>query len=239
MTVLVQNPDDGPASWRSASTRKRIALIPGSGVDIDALQPLPEPAGPITVGFVGRLLDDKGIRTLVAAHRLLRQRGSHDRPVDRRHARSGQSGVGRRRSRGAGTASPASHGSATSTTSPRLWARAHIAVLPSRREGLPMSLLEAAACGRADDRDRCARAAARSPDGETGILVPVDDAAALADAIEPLADSPDLRARYGAAARQLGRAVFRAIIGRQVVDLYRRLLRAVRARAPAADSAEA
>ena len=57
--------------------KARIALIPGSGVDITRFNPLPEPAGPPTMAFVGRLLDDKGIGTLVAAHRLLRARGSN------------------------------------------------------------------------------------------------------------------------------------------------------------------
>ena len=49
-------------SWSKLGVPKeRIALIPGSGVDIDILTPIPEPAGPFTVGFVGRLLDDKGV----------------------------------------------------------------------------------------------------------------------------------------------------------------------------------
>ena len=89
-----------------------------------------------------------------------------------------------------------------------LWARAHIAVLPSRREGLPRSLLEAAACGRAmiaTDVPGC-REVVR-PD--TGLLVPLDDPAALAEAIAKLAQSPDLRRQLGAGARALdGRMLF-------------------------------
>ena len=54
---------------------ERIALIPGSGIDVDSLTPLPEPEGPFTVGFVGRLLDDKGVRSLVRAHDILAERG--------------------------------------------------------------------------------------------------------------------------------------------------------------------
>jgi len=62
--------------------------------------------------------------------------------------------------------------------------------------------------------------------GKTGVLVPVDDERALADAIEALAASQELRARYGAAARQLAVERFSAhAIGAQTVDLYRRLMR--------------
>ena len=67
-----------------------------------------------------------------------------------------------------------------------VWAQAHVAVLPSRREGLPKSLLEAAACGRAliaTDVPGC-REIARN--GINGLLVPPDDAGALANAIKSL-----------------------------------------------------
>src|ERR1700730_11284655 len=73
--VLVQNPDDRSALHDLGIEKERMVLIPGSGIDTDALQPLPEPEGPITFGFAGRLLVDKGIRALVAAHSLLRSQG--------------------------------------------------------------------------------------------------------------------------------------------------------------------
>ena len=66
--VLVQNPDDRAEVERLGVAPERIALIPGSGVDIDRMTPSPEPAGPITVAFAGRLVEDKGIRTLMDAH---------------------------------------------------------------------------------------------------------------------------------------------------------------------------
>jgi glycosyltransferase involved in cell wall biosynthesis len=66
--LLVQNSDDRAEIERLGVEANRIALIPGSGVDTDALKPSPEPAGPITVAFAGRLVEDKGIRTLIAAH---------------------------------------------------------------------------------------------------------------------------------------------------------------------------
>ena len=67
-------------AWRSLGIApERIFTVPGSGVDTERLKPLPEPAGPVTAGFVGRLLDDKGVRTLVEAHDLLTKRGENVR----------------------------------------------------------------------------------------------------------------------------------------------------------------
>lgn len=223
--VLVQNPDDRAGLLALGLAPERIALIPGSGVDVEAMRPMPEPEGPPTVAFAGRLLHDKGIRTLLRAHRLLRERGSAVELLI------------------AGTPDPANPASLSESEAAALngepgirwlghvadiaglWARAHIAVLPSRREGLPLSLLEAAACGRpllATDVPGC-REIVRH--GETGLLVPWDDAPALAEAMSTLAASPVLRARYGAAARRLAEQQFSAAaIGRQTVALYRRLL---------------
>ncbi len=59
----------------------------------------------------------------------------------------------------------------------------------------------------------------------TGFLFPVDDAAALADAMARLAADPQLRARYASAARKLVVDKFAAeIIGQQIVVLYRNML---------------
>ena len=68
--ALVQNGDDLAALTSLGIAKNRIALISGSGVDVKRFTPLAEPQAPPTFGFVGRLLDDKGIRTLIAAHRL-------------------------------------------------------------------------------------------------------------------------------------------------------------------------
>ena len=106
-----------------------------------------------------------------------------------------------------------------------IWRQAHVAILPSRREGLPKSLLEAAACGRpliATDVPGC-REIARH--GTNAVLVPADDAEAIAQAIETLRKDPDLRARFGGASREIAVAEYSsARIGEEITALYSRLL---------------
>ena len=223
--VLVQNPDDRSVVKRLGVAAERIALIPGSGVDINFLTPLPEPAGPFTIGFVGRLLDDKGVRALVRAHEFLSERGQTVRTLL------------------AGTPDPSNPTSVPDhvVTSWRnlpglvllghiddirtVWAQAHVAVLPSRREGLPKSLLEAAACGRpliATDVPGC-REIAQS--GLNALLVPPDNAEALAHAIYTLMKDSDMRLRFSVASRALVVDEFSDVrIGREIVALYRRML---------------
>jgi len=223
--VLVQNEDDRAVIERLGVDRTRIALIPGSGVDVEALVPAPEPPGPMTMAFVGRLVASKGIRTLLAAHERLGQRGRDVRLLI------------------AGLPDPANPTSISSreieawTRRPNvkhlgfvadiaaLWACAHIAVLPSHREGLPLSLLEAAACGRplvATDVPGC-REIARAD--VNALLVPLEDAGALADAIDQLAADSQLRRQFGKASRELVERTFSSErIGSDLVALYQRLL---------------
>lgn len=223
--ALVQNPDDRQALRSMGIPDRQITLIPGSGVDTDTLQSLPEPSGPITVGFAGRLLVDKGIQALVAAHRLLRKQGLDIQLLI------------------AGEPDPANPASVSQSEAEAwgqepgitrlgqvddivsLWRRSHIAALPSHREGLPKSLLEAAACGRpmiATDAPGCREICINE---QTGLLVPIEDPAALAEAIVTLATSPELRARYGAAARQLAvDKMSDKAVGEATVALYRSVM---------------
>jgi glycosyltransferase involved in cell wall biosynthesis len=224
-TVLVQNSDDYAVVVGLGVPNTSVALIPGSGVDTDVLKPIPEPAGPFTVGFVGRLLDDKGVATVVAAHERLNQQGAAVRTLV------------------AGEGDPSNPASIADRvldrwrTIPHLrllghtadiravWSEAHVAILPSRREGLPKSLLEAAACGRpliATDVPGC-REIARP--GINALLVAPDDSDALAGAIEALANDPDRRVRFGQASRQIVVSEYSSTrIGSEIVALYSRLL---------------
>jgi mannose/cellobiose epimerase-like protein (N-acyl-D-glucosamine 2-epimerase family)/glycosyltransferase involved in cell wall biosynthesis len=223
--VLVQNVDDRAMIEGFGVAADRIELIPGSGVDVDRIAPSPEPAGAVTVAFVGRLVQSKGIRTLVAAHDLLQQRGRDIRLVIAGLPDPANPASIRPQEIEAWTKRPNVKHLGFVEDIAALWASAHIAALPSHREGLPLSLLEAAACGRplvATDVPGC-RVIAR-PD-VNALLVPLDDVEALADAIDRLARDPELRLRFGRASRELVELEFSSKrIGRDVVGLYRRLL---------------
>ena len=224
--IIVQNPDDLEALREFGIADGQLVLVPGSGVDCDVLIPMREPpAAPVRIAFVGRLLKDKGLRCLVRAHRILRARSCDIELLI------------------AGEPDPENPSSITMAEYQAwahepgisclghveditdVWRQAHIAVLPSRGEGLPKSLLEAAACGRpliATDVPGCREIVIQD---HTGFLVPVDDDVALAAAIVELASDGVKRVRFGIAARALAVARFSADdIGCQTVAVYRELL---------------
>jgi glycosyltransferase involved in cell wall biosynthesis len=202
-SVIVQNPEDGAALARLGIDCGRIALIRGSGVDTTHFMRLPEPAGPgITVALVGRMLRGKGVIEAAAAIRRLRAEGQAVQLVL------------------AGAPDPDSSDSLSEAELSELarepgvewlghvedvravWARAAIAVLPSSYgEGVPRSLLEAAACGRpiiASDMPGCREVVVP---GKTGLLVPVHDVGGLGAAIAMLMGDSALRRRMGEAGR--------------------------------------
>lgn len=97
-----------------------------------------------------------------------------------------------------------------------------LAILPSRREGLPMAIIEAAARGiPAVVTDIPAFRSVVPP--EVGVRVPVDDAHALADAVAALlADEPRRRALGEAARKRAGECyAIQSVCGR-LLDIYRR-----------------
>ncbi|MEJ2866421.1 glycosyltransferase [Actinomycetospora sp. OC33-EN08] len=86
----------------------------------------------------------------------------------------------------------------------RTWLHAFdVLVLPTRREGLPNVLLEAGAAGLPAITTTATGCRDAVDEGTTALVVPVDDAAALARAMDRLADDADLRGALGAAGRSL------------------------------------
>ncbi len=102
---------------------------------------------------------------------------------------------------------------------PSLTAASDVFVLPSiKREGLARSLIEAMAYGIAPVVTDCGGSPELVINGQTGLVVPVRDTAALANAISVLYEGDDLRRRFGAAARERIRNDFR--IGDTIEQTY-------------------
>lgn len=230
--VIVQNPDDERLlTGRRLVAPERLVLIKGSGVDLEHFHPVPEPAvGPATppvAVLVSRMIWDKGIGILVEAARRLKTRG-----VALKVVLAGQPDPENPASIGADQLRAWHDEGIVEWVGfcddvPGLWARSHIAVLPSwYGEGVPKSLLEAAACARP-------LVAADGPglrevvqDGITGLLVPPRDAESLADSLQRLAEDPRLRQRLGQAARGLAEREFgEETVIRGTLELYRTLLK--------------
>ncbi|HCM83585.1 MAG TPA: glycosyltransferase family 1 protein [Rhodospirillaceae bacterium] len=224
--VIIQNGDDWQSLARDGIIQHdRSMIIRGSGVELEKYNVMPEPDGPITIGVAARMLHDKGILPLVEAQQKLQNAG-----MDVRLLLAGTPDPENRATLTADemakiSALPGVTALGHVTDIPSLWARCHIAVLPSRREGLPKALLEAAAAGRpliATDVPGCREIC---HDSVNGILVPMDDAAAMAAAIKKLAEDENLRKKYGAASRAMVETdVSAAAVGAKLVGLYRQMM---------------
>ncbi len=177
-------------------------MIGGAGVDPAAYRPQPlPPMPPLRVALVARMLWSKGIDVAVEAVRLARtQRAPVELDLYGAPDPSNRRAIAEATLRDWSRDGVAWHGPTTDVAA--VWASHHVACLPSRGgEGLPRTLLEAAACGRAlvaSDVPGC-RSLVR--DGVEGLLVPADDAPALAQALVRLSRDPALVAGLGTAAR--------------------------------------
>ena len=181
------------------------------------------PDAPV-VAMASRLLYDKGVAEYVEAARAVRSRlqdavfvlaGARD--PDNRESVTEEDIAAWRRS---GDVLLPGHVSDV----PCLLALSDVVALPSYHEGVPRSLIEAAAMGRAIVATAIPGAAAVVEDGVNGTLVPPRDANALAAAIEALLGNAEMRARYGAASRRKAEREFdERVVAERYVAEYARL----------------
>lgn len=203
--IFVFNGDDAEEMLRHriVTPDHAIMQVPGSGVDIARFMPAPVPDGPPTFLLVARLMREKGLAEFVTAARLVRARHPDARfrilgPMD-----SNPTGVGKAELDAWLATGDVEYLGETRDVIPFL-TDCHVFVLPSYyREGLPRSILEAMASGRAivtTDMPGC-----REPveEGGNGFLVPPRDAEALATALTRFIEEPGLAARMGTRSRRL------------------------------------
>ncbi|MDV7339799.1 glycosyltransferase family 4 protein [Terasakiella sp. A23] len=203
IAVVVQNRDDQKIfqdlGFEEGTT---LHVIRGSGVDDQTFTPAAnEPVPQVT--FVGRILWAKGVEELVEAARILKTRNALPKIV-----LVGEPDLGNPQSATQEDIDGWAKEGLVECWGRRsdianIYQKSTIAILPSWREGLPKSLLEAAACGLpmiTTDVPGCREIVTHN---ENGLLVPLKDANGLADAIETLVKDTDLRQKFGRAARKL------------------------------------
>jgi glycosyltransferase involved in cell wall biosynthesis len=221
---LFENRDD-PGEFGLDPDGAEVTIVGGAGVDPASIPLAPDPQQPpVRVAVVSRMIEFKGIGEAVAAVGLARSAGA---PIelhlfgdpDLANPRSIPTATLQRWSQEPGIVW---HGRVADVT--QVWRAHHIAMLLSHREGLPRSLVEAAAAGRpivTTDVTGC-REVVR--DGVEGFLVPPGDSNAAARALLTLAADPALRAKLGAAANARFRERFTAQAVTQTVrSLYQSL----------------
>ncbi|MFA6968225.1 glycosyltransferase family 4 protein [Bosea sp. (in: a-proteobacteria)] len=200
---LFENPDDPVTLGLDPQDKSKVALVGGAGVDPLILMPEPMPATPpLKVALVARMLWSKGVDLAVEAIRLARAEGArveltiHGAPDPSNPKAIPENTLKQWASR------PGIVWAGPTRDIEGVWRGHHLCILPSRGgEGLPRTILEAASCGRpilTTDVPGC-RSFVR--DGQDGMVVPADDAAALARALIVFARAPALAERMGASAR--------------------------------------
>lgn len=229
--LVLQNPDDVALFTQAGLVDPaHVRLIEGSGVDCTRFAAKPasaaaSAASPWRVLLPARLLWDKGLGEYVHAARRLRAEG---RPLH--FLLAGEPDPGNPASVPAATVRGWSDAGDIEWLGhvddmPALLATVDIVALPSYREGLPKGLIEAGACALplvTTDVPGCREVVAHDVDG---LLVPVRDGDALADAIARLQADPALARRLGEAARAKALARFdeRSVVARTLA-VYAELL---------------
>ncbi len=209
-TVFFQNRHDRDLFVAQRLVREaRTALLPGSGIDLAQFVPEPAGEGPTVFLMVARLLRDKGVVEFADAARIVRA----SRPDVECHLLGFLDVQNRTAIDRATVARWEQEGTLrylgeAADVRPYL-VRAAAVVLPSYREGMPRSLLEAAAMGRpliATDVPGCTEIARA---GENAFLCIARDARSLADAMLAfLALDADARAAMGRRSREIAEREF-------------------------------
>lgn len=200
--VVFHNRDDvALMTSRGICPRRKALVVAGSGVDVDDYSPGEGAAGPSFV-FVGRMLVDKGVREYLQAARTVKQAFPEARFVLVGDADANPTAIGRNEIDEYVARGDVEWMGKVADVRPFL-RQASVFVLPSYREGLPRSTLEAMSCGLAVVTTDAPGCRDTVEPGTNGFLVPVGDADALAGAMRRLCESPELRVAMGRESRRM------------------------------------
>ena len=207
--VLFQNREDLEAFLRKGTVAQdQVVMVNGSGVEMSRYHHDAEENDPPVVLFGARMLRDKGLVELVEAGRILRERGIPCRILLLGAPDEGNQSAIQVEELQAWNREGNVEWLGHQENMAEWLSRADIACLPSYREGTPRFLLEAAAASLpivTTDTPGCRETVI---DGENGLLVPVRDAVAIANALAKLLGSGEMREKMGNKSRKLAEERF-------------------------------
>lgn len=207
---------------------EKVCLIKGSGVNLRDFTNLKEPTGIPVVCFAARLLRDKGVNEYFLAAKLLKERGINAKflivgDLDSKNP----SGLDLKDLNTLKSQKIVKFLGYVNDI-PKLYSRSNIICLPSYREGLPKSLVEAAAASRAVVTTDVAGCKDAIIPNKTGILVPVRDHKKLANALQWLIQNPQKRISMGKEGRKFAEKEFPIEkIVQKHIDIYQELIEKV------------
>ena len=237
--VFTQSYEDALTAVKEAVCPEEKLLWIGNGVDIGhfateassngARESLGFSAQDKVVGFVGRLVREKGILELVQAMRLVVGTVPDAKlllvgdTLDSDRDKTAKLALRRAIGQNGLTHRVVFAGFVEDVAS--MMAAIDLLVLPSHREGMPRTIIEAMASGKPVIATNIRGCREEVVHGLTGLLVPVKDSAALATAIVRLLSNPELAWQMGDKGRRRARELFdeQAVLDRQV-EVYRKIV---------------
>ena len=223
--VIFQNEDDkGLFIKRGIVDPGHTRVIRGSGVDLNQFTPKQESDSVPLIILPARLLWNKGVGEFVQAARLLKPETSARFALVGELDEDNPAGIGGEQVESwIGENIIEWWGWIEDMAS--VYKQAHIVCLPSYREGIPRTLIEAAASGRAivtTDVPGCREVVRHEING---LLVPAKDFRALADSLAYLIANPQVRKKMGLAGRMIVQEHFSTDrIVRETVEIYQDLV---------------
>ena len=209
--VFVLNPDDNDLFISTGMVKaEKAVVLPGIGIELDMYHYSPPPEGAVSFVFVGRLLEEKGVRILSNATRRLKKRYPQTRVTL--------------------LGAPDTNPSSISQQEIQDWVHEDLFVWPGQvqdvqswlgtssvfvlpsyyREGLPRSTMEALATGRPVVTTNAPGCRMTVIDGENGILIEPRNENALFEAMVFFVENPEQLLPMGIRSRQLAEEKFDA-----------------------------
>ncbi len=223
--VIFENPEDRRIfiEWKFIKP-EQSHLILGTGVDVQRFHPTVKENNPLIVLFSSRMLVTKGVLEYVEAVRILKEKGLNARFALAGKADSGNPASIPEEQIDEWKQSQLVEWWGWQDDMPSALAKADIFCLPSYREGVPNALLEATACGLpivTTDTPGCRDVVTH---GENGLLVPVKNAQAIAEALETLIVDAELRKKMGNTGREIAVNFSDIKVNRETLAVYNILI---------------